>query len=103
MKPRALIVDDDADVRFTLRDVLETSGLEVDEAADGAAGLERLARDRFDLVLTDLRMPEIDGLELLRRVGQGPCAPRIIVITAHGSERHAVEAMTEWTIMGAWV
>jgi two-component system response regulator HydG len=93
VKPRALVVDDDAGVRFTLRDVLEASGLEVDEAADGAAGLARLARDRFDLVITDLRMPELDGLELLRRVGQGPSAPRVIVITAHGSERHAVEAM----------
>jgi two-component system response regulator HydG len=94
MKPKVLIADDDAGVRYTLRDILETAGLEVDEAADGEAALERLGAGRFDLVITDLRMPRMDGLALLGRMqALPPPLPKVVMITAHGSERHAVEAM----------
>jgi len=93
MKPLVLVVDDDKGVRYTLREILESSGLDVQEAADGAEALERLDESSFQLVITDLRMPRVDGLELLRKVAQRPNAPRMVLITAHGSERHAVEAM----------
>jgi DNA-binding NtrC family response regulator len=86
-------VDDDPGVRYTLREILESEGLEVAEAEDGAVALARIRELRPDLVLTDLRMPHIDGMELIRRVaGQSP-APRVVLVTAHGSERQAVEAM----------
>jgi two-component system response regulator HydG len=88
---RALVVDDDAGVRYMLRGFLEDAGLEVDEAKDGAEALEVLAEHA--LVITDLRMPRMDGMELLRRIKEGPSAPVVVMITAHGSERQAVEAM----------
>ncbi|HYH94743.1 sigma-54 dependent transcriptional regulator [Hyalangium sp.] len=92
--PRILVVDDDAGVRYTLRETLASlSGVEVDEAADGEIALERLSAHPCELVITDLRMPRMDGLELVRRLQKLPHPPRVIVITAHGSERYAVEAM----------
>src|SRR3712207_3091239 len=92
--PRVLVVDDDAGVRYTLRETLASlSGVEVDEAADGEVALERLTAHPCDLVITDLRMPKMDGLELVRRLRRLAHPPRVIVITAHGSERFAVEAM----------
>jgi DNA-binding NtrC family response regulator len=91
LKPRVLVVDDDASLRYTLREILEAADLEVDDAEDGVAALEHLQAHPAQLVITDLRMPRLDGMELLRRLaGQGP---RVVVITAHGSERQAVEAM----------
>jgi DNA-binding NtrC family response regulator len=96
--PRVLVVDDDAGVRFTLREILEGEGLLVDEAEDGAAALERFDASPAQLVVTDLRMPRMDGLELLRRLAARSPAPRVVVVTAHGSERQAVEAMKA----GAW-
>ena len=94
MSALALVVDDDTTARYTLRGILELAGITVDEAADGLAALERLENGAFDLVITDLRMPRMDGLELLRKIRErGSAAPRVIVVTAHGSERHAVEAI----------
>jgi two-component system response regulator HydG len=93
MKARVLIVDDDTVGRYTLRGLLEDEGLEVEEAADGQIALDLLASREFDLILSDLRMPRVDGMEFLRRAQALSPAPRIILLTAHGSERHAVEAM----------
>jgi two-component system, NtrC family, response regulator HydG len=91
--PRVLVVDDDEGVRYTLRGVLEDAGLSVLEASSGAGALAILESQAVHLVLTDLRMPGMDGLEVLARVRATPGAPRVILITAHGSERTAVEAM----------
>jgi two-component system response regulator HydG len=93
MKPRVLVVDDDQGIRYTLREILESSGLLVDEAADGEAALACFAAAPADLVITDLRMPKLDGMGLLARLRAGSPAPRVVVITAHGSERQAVAAM----------
>lgn len=93
-----LVVDDDEGVRYTLRGILEDEGFLVREAPDGTTALELLETDAFLLVLTDLRMPGMDGLELLRRARLlSPTTP-VVLMTAHGSERHAVEAMRR----GAW-
>ncbi len=93
MKPRVLVVDDDPGVRYTLREILESSGLMVDEAADGEEALSHFAEAPADLVITDLRMPKLDGMALLARLVAGSPVPRVVVITAHGSERQAVAAM----------
>jgi DNA-binding NtrC family response regulator len=93
-----LVVDDDPGIRYTLREILEAEGVEVDEAADGDAALARLEHAHAPLVITDLRMPGLDGLQLLRRLVARSPAPRVVLITAHGSERTAVEAMKA----GAW-
>lgn len=94
MIPRTLVVDDDAALRFTLRGILEDAGHVVDEAEDGLVALAKLdAGGSYHLILSDLRMPRLDGLGLLERLRERTQAPRVIVITAHGSERTAVEAM----------
>jgi two-component system response regulator HydG len=90
---RVLVVDDDAGVRYTLCAILEAGGHTVESAPDGAAALRRLQDGGLDLVLTDLRMPGLDGFGLLEALAEHPGAPRAIVVTAHGSERVAVEAM----------
>ena len=92
-RPRVLVVDDDPGVRYTLREILEAEGLAVAEAEDGLAALAEADAFRPELVLADLRMPRLDGMELLRRLASRMPAPRVVLITAHGSERQAVEAM----------
>ncbi len=94
MSARILVADDDAGVRYTLRGLLEDDGFLVEEAQDGQEALERLRRDpRPDLVISDLRMPRLEGLALLKEVRAGGPLPGFILVTAHGSERHAVEAI----------
>ena len=93
MKPTILVVDDERAVRFTIRAILEEEDLEVVEAADGIEALERIGEGGIDLVLSDLRMPRMDGMELLAELRQRANSPRLILITAHGTERAAVEAM----------
>jgi two-component system response regulator HydG len=93
VRPRVLVVDDDDGVRFTLGEIL--SGLDVDvvESADGEAAWAELEAERPHLILTDLRMPRLDGLGLLRRMRERGVGVTTVVLTAHGSEAHAVEAM----------
>jgi two-component system, NtrC family, response regulator HydG len=93
MKPRALVADDDAVLRYTLRGVLEHADLEVIEAVDGVEAFDKFNADRYDLVISDLRMPRMDGLELLRRIRAQRPDTTFVLITGEGSERHAVEAM----------
>ncbi len=94
MNGRVLVVDDEPAVRFTLRAILEDDGIEVVEASDGVAALERV-RDggRFDLLISDLQMPRMNGMELLHALREVPAAPGLVLVTAHGSARTAVEAM----------
>ena len=90
-----LVVDDDANIRATVRLCLETDGYAVDQAADGGAALGRIRRDPPDLVLLDLSMPRMDGMELLTRLSQQwpRVHSRVVVMTANGSVRAAVQAI----------
>ena len=89
-----LVVDDEKIKRITLADDLAAQGHEVVVAADGEEALERLAAERFDVVVTDLKMPKLDGIELLKRIKQGPWADiEVIMMTAYGSIPVAVEAV----------
>jgi two-component system, NtrC family, response regulator AtoC len=90
---RILVVDDEEDLRAFCEAALATVGHEVTTAADGVEALEALARRRYDLVLTDLRMPRLDGEGLLRRVRAAHPDAAVIVLTAYGSVPKAVEAM----------
>lgn len=89
-----LVVDDEKIKRITLADDLATQGHDVVVAADGEEALEKLAAGRFDVVVTDLKMPKLDGIELLKRIKQGPMADiQVIMMTAYGSIPVAVEAV----------
>jgi DNA-binding NtrC family response regulator len=91
---KILVVDDEKIKRITLADDLATQGHDVTTAGDGEEALERLAAGRFDVVVTDLKMPKLDGIELLKRIKQGPLAPiEVVMMTAYGSIPVAVEAV----------
>ena len=93
MKHRILIVDDEPNVRLNYRVTLETEGFEVREASDGGAALRELAGKDFDLAILDMRMPEMDGLELLERMRERKIQTPVVIITAYGDIPHAVRAM----------
>ena len=88
-----LIVDDDAGLRLALRDRFEHWGCQVTLAADGQEALAACARRQFDLVLLDLTMPGLSGMEVLQRLRQEEYGADIVVLTAHGSLENAVEAV----------
>jgi DNA-binding response OmpR family regulator len=90
---RILVVDDEDGLRSFFVETLELGGHLVAQAADGEAALALLARQAFDLMLTDLRMPRLDGMELLRRVRAQFPEMEVIVLTAHGTVTTAVEAL----------
>ena len=82
MKGRILVVDDDADARGALAEALRESGYAVETAADAFKGLGKVPDFAPDLVLTDLKMPGMDGLELLRKLRSGGHDMPVIVTTA---------------------
>jgi DNA-binding NtrC family response regulator len=90
---RILVVDDDLGVRFTLSELLSSEGFTVAQAADGTQALELYDQRPFPLVITDLRMRPMDGNALLQALMTRSAPPKVVVITAHGSERQAVEAV----------
>ncbi|HEY2157508.1 MAG TPA: response regulator [Isosphaeraceae bacterium] len=90
---RILIVDDEPNVRLVFRTALATLGAEIAVAEDGETALERLERQSFDLVLLDLKMPHVDGMETLRRLRERGDDTPVVIVTAHGDVPHAVEAM----------
>jgi DNA-binding NtrC family response regulator len=93
---RILVVDDEKIKRVTLADDLEAQGHYVVSAGSGAEALRCLEAEVFDVVLTDLKMPPPDGIELLRRIKQGPLAQtEVIMMTAYGSIPLAVEAVKQ--------
>ena len=92
---RILLIDDDASLREVLAYTLREQGHEVETAADGSAGLVLLERAVPDAVITDLKMPGIDGLEVLRRAHEIDATLPVIVLTAFGSIEDAVAAMRD--------
>jgi DNA-binding response OmpR family regulator len=88
-----LIVDDEPNVRLVFRTALETAGYTVTEAGDGHTALATLRTDGADLVLLDLRMPGLDGIEVLRRLQDAGEFVPVVIITAHGSLPDVVATM----------
>jgi two-component system response regulator HydG len=88
-----LIVEDDAAMRDLLSEELGDAGFEVAAAGNAAAGLEIARVNRFDLIITDLRMPEMDGFDLIRGVMALPEPPHVVMITAFGSIETAIRAV----------
>jgi FixJ family two-component response regulator len=87
-----LIVDDEKNIRFTLSQCLETTGFSIDTAASGEEALAKLGEREFGVVLLDLRLPGMDGLEVLRKVHELRPDIHIVIITAHGTIDSAIEA-----------
>ncbi len=90
--PKILIIDDEKVIRSTLKEILEYEKYEIFEAQDGQEGFEMIEKQDFDLVLCDVRMPKMDGMEVLTKSLSLDRQPQFIMISAHGSIETAVEA-----------
>ena len=88
-----LIVDDEKNIRLTLSTSLEALGVETDSAEDGKEALAKLREKEFGLILLDIRMPGMDGMDVLQQVRESRPDIRIIILTAYGTIELAVEAM----------
>lgn len=86
---RILVVDDEPDQRFLLRRILQRAGHEVSEANDGAAALRAVRESAPDLVVTDMMMPVMDGVELIRCLRGDPATAHIPILAASGDTRLA--------------
>ncbi len=94
-KPRILIVDDEPNIRQGLAEALDDQGYEIQQAPSGEAALELLRLTPFDLVLVDLVMEEMDGIEVLREVNRHWPQTEVVIITAYGTIETAVKALKE--------
>jgi two-component system response regulator PilR (NtrC family) len=92
-RPRALVVDDEPDIRELLGITLDRMGIETDAAEDLGGARARLAQQAYDLCLTDMRLPDGNGIDLVRHVQRHCPTTPIAVITAHGNVESAVEAL----------
>jgi len=95
---RVLVIEDEPLLRISIRDALEKENWVVDVAEDGAQGMVLFERYLHEFVLTDLVMPKMDGMEVLRRVKAIQPATTVVIITAHGTVEKAVEAMREGAV-----
>ena len=90
---KVLIIDDEKPIRNALRDILEYEKMQVDEAATGTDGLQKLEKEKYDLVLCDIKMPGIDGIEVLEKIMESGYATPVVIISGHGNIETAVEAV----------
>ena len=91
--PQILIIDDEKSIRDTLKEILEYESYKVDEAADGKAGFDALIDKRYDVVLCDIKMPKMDGIDELEASVKAGIDVPFIMISAHGNIETAVEAV----------
>ncbi|MFM8911409.1 MAG: sigma-54-dependent transcriptional regulator [Flammeovirgaceae bacterium] len=99
--PKVLLIEDEASIRAVLKDILRDQkelNLTIEEAKDGADGLAKLEADTFDLALCDIKMPKMDGMEVLKAAKEKGIATTFVMISAHGTTELAVDA----TKMGAY-
>jgi len=96
-KKRILVVDDEEDIRFVLRMLLERHGFEVETAEDGLDALEKIRSQKFDLVILDILMPKMDGFQVAKRMEQMGVQTPVIMLTAKADD----ESMWEGYRSGA--
>lgn len=89
---RILIIDDEKSIRNTLREILEYEKYKVDDAIDGIEGLELINKNEYDVILCDIKMPQMDGIEVLENILKSHDTP-VIMISGHGNIDTAVEAI----------
>jgi len=93
MPKTILVIDDERAIRSSLKDILSFEGYTVEEAADGMEGLRKIAAGNYDCIICDIKMPKVDGMEVLEQVmAERPDTP-IIIISGHGNIETAVEAV----------
>ncbi len=88
-----LIIDDERSIRNVLKDILGNEGFKVDEASDGEEGLQKFKQNSYDLILCDIKMPKLDGLEFLDAVVAANSETPVIMISGHGNIETAVDAV----------
>jgi DNA-binding NtrC family response regulator len=93
VQERILVVEDDASMGFFLSEAMRKEGYWVDVVASGEEALERIAQDRFNVVILDLKLPSMDGMEVLANIKATNPEMSVIMITAHGSKDIAIEAI----------
>ena len=92
-RKQILVVDDEKNIRLTVSMSLESLNIPVDTAVNGEEALRKLRKDLFNMVFLDLKMPGMDGIDVLRQIKENWPKTRVIIITAHGTIESAVEAM----------
>ncbi len=90
---RILVIDDERSIRNTLKDILEYEKYEVELAEDGLKGLEKIKSGEYDVILCDIKMPGMDGIELLEKTGEISSDTPVVMISGHGNIDTAVEAI----------
>jgi DNA-binding NtrC family response regulator len=90
---KILVIDDERPIRSTLKEILEFEKYKVDTAEDGAEGFEKAIKGKFDLILCDIKMPKLDGIELLQKLQEINYESPIVMISGHGNIETAVEAL----------
>ncbi len=94
--PKVLLIEDEASIRSVLKDILKDQkelALQIDEAKDGAEGLAKLESEHYDLVLCDIKMPKMDGMEVLQKSKEKGITTTFVMISAHGTTELAVDAI----------
>jgi DNA-binding NtrC family response regulator len=89
---RILVIDDERSIRSTLKEILEYEGYQMDEAPDGMTALELAAKEKFDVILCDIKMPQMDGIEVLDKLLLMNDTP-VVMISGHGNIETAVDAI----------
>ena len=90
---RILVIDDEDIVRISCKRCLIPEGYVVDVAVNGAEGMKMVEENKYDLILTDLKMPDMDGMEFLEKIKDTQPATKVVMITGYSTVEHAVKAI----------
>ena len=90
---KILVIDDERPIRSTLKEILEFEKFTVETAEDGKAGLNLIKKNKYDLILCDIKMPKMDGMEVLDKIVENNIETPVVMISGHGNVETAVEAI----------
>lgn len=95
---RVLLVDDEEELVFTLAERLEYRGFEAEGVASGVEAIKRAEEKDFDIVVIDVKMPGMDGIEVMKRIKEGQPDTKVILITGHGSIKDGEDGVAEGAV-----